>query len=112
MDAMIVAEAKAHLSEILSRAEAGGAAVWISHWTLAECSGATAFKLRAVQIEKEAATTLLDLFVKRVTSRLTAVDVFRKDFSVAGCKIDLVLQRKGGEELPIHALARAQGIRL
>jgi predicted nucleotidyltransferase len=27
-------------------------------------------------------------------------------------KIDLVLQRKGGEALPIHELARKQGVRL
>ena len=53
---------------------------WVSHWTLAEFSSATAFKLRGGQVTEETATTAKRLFQQFVASRLTVVDVLREDF--------------------------------
>lgn len=59
------------------------AAVWASHWTLAEFSSAVSFKLRSGQIDEPTATTARRLFGEFVASRLTVVDVLREDFSNA-----------------------------
>lgn len=63
---------------------ASEASMWISHWTLAEFSSATAFKLRTGQIEEQTAATAQGLFAQFLASRLTVVDVLREDFVAAG----------------------------
>lgn len=55
-------------------------AAWVSHWTLAEFSSATAFKLRGGQVDEPTATTARRMFQQFVASRLTVVDVLREDF--------------------------------
>jgi predicted nucleic acid-binding protein len=58
-------------------------AAWVSHWTLAEFSSATAFKLRSGQVTQETATKAKRLFQQFVASHLTVVDVLREDFANA-----------------------------
>jgi predicted nucleic acid-binding protein len=73
-----------------ARAEvANESTIWVSHWTLAEFSSATAFKLRAGQIDAKTASTVRSLFAELLNSRLTVVDVLREDFVTAGrlCEI-------------------------
>lgn len=56
---------------------------WISHWTVAEFSSATAFKLRSGQTDLATAERARDLFQQFSASVLTVVDVLREDFTQA-----------------------------
>ena len=78
-----------------ARAEiASVSSVWISHWTLAEFSSATAFKLRTGQVEEETAATARSLFGELVASRFTVVDVLREDFGAAASLCETTPDRK------------------
>lgn len=60
----------------------------------------------------------VDLFVRAATGDADQLAAARFAFlarikrRIGDRKIDLVLQREGGEVLPIHDLARQQGVRL
>ena len=56
---------------------------WISHWTLAEFAGVTAFKLRSRQTDAATAARAGELFQQFAASMLTVVDVLREDFAEA-----------------------------
>lgn len=97
-----------------ARAEiASVSSVWISHWTLAEFSSATAFKLRTGQVEEETAATARSLFGELVASRFTVVDVLREDFGAAASLCETTPAPGLGTPDALHlAIARRLGLPL